>query len=93
MQLSLAADGRVARACLALGGVSHAPIRLVEAEAALLGAACDDALFARAGAIASRVSCDGDELYPSAYKQDLCDVLVRRALKIAFQRVELSQHV
>ncbi len=93
VQLSLDAGGRIARACLALGGVSHAPIRLVEAEAALLGAACDEALFARAGEIASSVPCDGDDLYPSAYKQDLCDVLVRRALKIAFQRVELSDHV
>ena len=85
-QLSLDADGRIARAAIALGGVSHAPVRLGEAEAALLGVPGDEAAFARAGQIASAFACDGDDLYPSDYKQDLCDTLVQRALNVAFKR-------
>lgn len=78
--------GRVAGASIAVGGVSHAPVRLADAEAGLVGALADTAACAQAGRLAATLACDGDDLYPADYKQDLCETLVRRALGAAFKR-------
>ena len=48
------ADGRIAAARIALGGVAHKPWRMPEAEAALQGAAPDDTAFAGAASILLR---------------------------------------
>jgi xanthine dehydrogenase YagS FAD-binding subunit len=45
--LQLDADGRIAQARVALGGVAHKPWRLPEAEALLHGGPADDAAFGR----------------------------------------------
>ncbi len=91
--LTLGADGCVTQAAIALGGVSHAPIRLSQVEASLMGARADETVFAGAAALAALSPCDGDELYPADYRQELSGVLVRRALVLACQRAGGAAHV
>ncbi len=91
--VSLGADGVITQASIAIGGVSHAPMRLSQVETSLIGARADEAVFAGAAALAARTPCDGDELYPADYRQDLCGVLVRRALVIACKRAGGVAHV
>ena len=93
VQLLLDDGGRIARAAIAVGGISYAPIRLNEAENAVLGCHPTNALFETASGAALSVECEGDELYPSEYRRDLCGVLVRRALKQATERAGVSDHV
>lgn len=85
--------GAIAQCAIALGGVSHAPVRLAQAEEALKGMQATDAAWDQAAQIAALVACDGDDLYPSDYRQDLCGVLVRRALGLAHRRAEGAFHV
>ena len=91
--LTLSAEGAITQAAIAIGGVSHAPVRLSQVEAYLMGARADEAAFAGASALAATAPCDGDEVYPSDYRQELCGVLVRRALVIARQRAGGLAHV
>ena len=91
--LSLSADAAITQAAIAIGGVSHAPVRLTQVEAFLMGARADAATFAGAADLAALSPCDGDDVYPADYRQELCGVLVRRALVIAHQRAGGLAHV
>ena len=91
--LTLDSDGRVTQAAIALGGISHAPIRVTQAEAILIGAHAAAPAWDSAARLAAQSPCDGDELYPADYRQELCGVLVRRALAIACQRAGGASHV
>ena len=91
--LTLSADAVITQTAIAIGGVSHAPVRLAQVEAYLMGARADEATFAGAASLAASSACDGDEVYPSDYRQELCGVLVRRALVIARQRAGGVAHV
>jgi carbon-monoxide dehydrogenase medium subunit len=93
LTLTLGADGCVTQAAIAIGGVSHAPVRLSQVEAYLMGARADEAAFAGSAALAALTPCDGDEVYPADYRQELCGVLVRRALVIAAKRAGGLAHV
>ena len=93
LTLALGEDGAITQAAIAIGGVSHAPIRLSQVEAYLMGARADEAAFAGAAALAALTPCDGDEVYPADYRQELCGVLVRRALVIAAARAGGLAHV
>ena len=93
LSLTLCADGAITQAAIAIGGVSHAPVRLAQVETALIGARADEAAFAGAAALAALTPCDGDEVYPADYRQELCGVLVRRALVIAAARAGGLAHV
>ena len=91
--LTLSAEGAITQVAIAIGGVSHAPVRLSQVEAYLMGARADEAAFAGAAALAALSPCDGDDVYPADYRQELCGVLVRRALVIARQRAGGLAHV
>jgi carbon-monoxide dehydrogenase medium subunit len=77
----LDADGRIAGARIASGGVEARPRRLAEAEAALDGAAPSPAAFARAAeAAAAAIAPLEDAQADAAHRRDLLRACVRRAL-------------
>jgi aerobic carbon-monoxide dehydrogenase medium subunit len=78
--LALDADGVIRRAAVGLGGVAQTPVRVPEAEAALVGARPGEAAFAAAAAAASEVEALSDSYFSAGYRQRLAGVLVRRAL-------------
>ncbi|WP_431281301.1 FAD binding domain-containing protein [Humitalea sp. 24SJ18S-53] len=80
------ADGRLSRASITLGGVGHAPLRLLAAEALLQGAAPSEALFRDAAATCRDIDAISDPAVPGWYRQRVAEVLVRRGLGIAFGR-------
>lgn len=92
-RLRLDGAGAIASAAIAVGGASFKPLRLGEIEAALVGKAPDEATLAQAGEAAAATPCDGDELYPADYRQDLLGTLVRRALTRAALRAGAQTHV
>jgi carbon-monoxide dehydrogenase medium subunit len=86
----LAADGTVAGARIALGGVAGAPLRMAAAEGVMTGAEPGDEAFAAAGA-AARDSVTGAraDLHASAdHRRRLAAVVVERALRAASARAE-----
>jgi carbon-monoxide dehydrogenase medium subunit len=88
--LWLGADGRVAGARIALGGVGDTPQRMGEAEAVLAGAEPGEAAFAAAGE-AARAAVTGarEDLHASAeHRRRLVAVVVERALRAASARAE-----
>ena len=90
--LTMVDDDRIARASIALGGSFEAPVRLAAAESALVGNVPGEASFAAAGDIARALPCDGDDLYPADFRQDLAGTLVARALARAASRIESLTH-
>lgn len=91
--ITLADDRHISHAAIAMGGSFEAPLRLAEAEAALIGQEPGEAVFAAAGELARALPCDGDDLYPAAYRQDLAGTLVTRALARAAARIGSAAHV
>jgi carbon-monoxide dehydrogenase medium subunit len=79
-------DGQVKQVRIAVGGVDYAPIRLTEAESALLGKPANAETFDRAAEIAATLPCEGDEVSPAEFRQHLAGVLTRRALARAATR-------
>jgi carbon-monoxide dehydrogenase medium subunit len=90
--LSFGPDGRITRAAIALGGSYATPVRLSEAEAMMAGHAPDESLFTEAAFLASAVPCDGDDLYPGDYRQELAGTLVARALRRAAASIGSASH-
>ncbi len=81
-------DRRIDFACIALGGVGPAPLRMIAAEEALLGQGPGDEIFRAAGDIAAQgVDPPADIHASSSYRRHLTGVLVRRALRTAASRV------
>jgi carbon-monoxide dehydrogenase medium subunit len=85
--LSLDNGGRIERAAVTLIGVDDGPIRLGDVEAALVGEPPGEDVFQAAGNMAAKRELMGDALVTSAYRQKLADVLVRRSLARAAERV------
>jgi len=74
-------DGRVRSARIALAGVSDAPVRAMEAEAILAGAAPTDEAFDEAGRAAAAGLRPPSDIHGSSdYRKELVAALVRRAL-------------
>ena len=74
-------DGRVRSARIALAGVSDAPVRAMEAEAILAGAAPTDEAFDEAGRAAAAGLRPPSDIHGSSdYRKELAAALVRRAL-------------
>ena len=74
-------DGRVRSARIALAGVSDAPLRAMEAEAMLAGAAPTDEAFDEAGRAAAAGLRPPSDIHGSSdYRKELAAALVRRAL-------------
>lgn len=91
-RVRLDAAGRIEGATIAVGGLRYAPMRLSAAETILAGHRIDGGLLHAAADAASRIDCDGDDLYPPDYRRELCGVLVGRALKKATQRAQDIGH-
>ncbi len=75
--------GKIARAAISIGGADVRPIRLTEAETALVGAAPDADAFKAAAEIARGIEAMSDAYVTSAYRQRLAATLVERALLAA----------
>ena len=93
VSLTAGEDGRITHAAIALGGSFEAPVRLSAVEAGFLGRLPDEKFFAAAADVASTLPCNGDDLYPAEYRQDLAGTLVRRALSRATARIGSLSHV
>jgi CO/xanthine dehydrogenase FAD-binding subunit len=83
-------EEKIGHARIAVGGIDYAPVRLAEAEAELAGKLLDDKVLDTVGKIAAALPCQGDEVSPPEFRQHLCGVLVRRALRKAMDRVKAS---
>lgn len=90
--VTLAGDGTVARAAIAIGGLSAAPLRLSEGEAALQGQPISEAAIAAVAAAAGDLPADGDHFAPAAFKLHLAQVLVGRTLQRAAHRARSAVH-
>lgn len=87
-RLTLNEAGRVAIARLALGSVAPTPLRAVAAEAQLEGRVLDGNLIARAACEAQACASPISDVRASAgYRLRMVEVLSRRALNTAWQRV------
>ena len=87
VQLTLAEDGTVARAGIALTNLGIAPIRATAAEAALTGQAPgDDTIAAAAQAAAEVADPVADRRGSVEYKKNMARVLTTRAIRKALAR-------
>lgn len=91
--LALDARGAIARAAISLIGVATAPVRLIEAEAALRGQPADAKTFKAAAEQARAIDALSDAHVSTAYRQRLAAVLVERALAAAANRAKGGAHV
>ncbi|MGE4241254.1 FAD binding domain-containing protein [Ramlibacter sp.] len=85
--LSLDAQGRIARAAIALGGCASAPVRLARAEKALIGEPMSAAAWEQAASEAREIDAMDDAYVRGAYRKHLAGVLVRRGLERAAARL------
>jgi aerobic carbon-monoxide dehydrogenase medium subunit len=85
--VALDAEGRCTDARIALFGVGDAPVLSAGAAAALAGAApTDAAIRAAAAAAAAELDPPADVHASARYRRHLAEVMVRRALPVAFGR-------
>jgi aerobic carbon-monoxide dehydrogenase medium subunit len=87
-RLTLAEDGSISHASIAIGAAGPNAFRVVEAEKALIGQKPSSAAIA-AAANAGRAAADpiADTRGSVAYKKEMAGVLVERALRKAFARL------
>ncbi len=87
VNLTLAADGKISEAHVALGAVAPTTLLASSAGAAIVGGALDDAALARLDAAAC-AACNpiSDKRGTSEYRTRIAGVLARRAAKIAYDR-------
>ncbi len=86
-RVTLAADGRVVAAAIALGAVAPTVVGVPEAEAVLIGhQPTDETLAAVAAAAAAATNPINDKRGTVAYRQQVAGVLARRAVSIAAER-------
>src|SRR5690606_20773474 len=73
--------GVIATVAIGAAGIADRPLRLSEAEKALVGKAPSASMFSEAAnAAAARIQIVGDARAPAEYRRDLVAVLARRAL-------------
>ena len=84
--IELDARARVSRAAVTLGGVAPAPVRMGEAERAIIGAPLDDASIAAAARACGQADAMSDAFFPSWYRQQVAHTLAQRALRVALKR-------
>jgi carbon-monoxide dehydrogenase medium subunit len=83
----LASDGSIDLVRLAASGVDSVPVRLHAAEAILTGAQpTAEAIDAAAASVADSVRPSDDIHAPAAYRRDMAQVLVKRAVLKAIER-------
>jgi len=83
--LDLTADGSIRRASIVVFGVEPSPVRLVEAERALIGCKPGEEAFAAVIAEARRLEPMSDVHVSAAYRHHLAGVVTRRALADALR--------
>lgn len=87
VSLSLADDGSVATARVALGAVAPTALRVADAEAALVGSKLDDATLGKLAAACSAACNPIDDKRGSIeFRTKVAGVMARRAALIAFER-------
>ena len=88
-RITLAEDGSIEQAALALAAVAPTVVRVPDAEAALVGNTADDETLA-AVADAAREACDpiDDNRGTVAYRRQVAGVLAKRAVLIAIERAQ-----
>lgn len=88
-RVTLAEDGTIAAAALALGAVAPTVVRVTAAEEALMGTTADEDTLAVVAAAASEV-CNpiNDKRGTIAYREQVAGVLAKRAVLIAIQRAQ-----
>ena len=92
--LSLGDDGKIATARVALGAVAPTPMRVPDAEQALVGAAPSDELFAEAGRLAKKAARPISDVRAAAdYRTKMVEVLTTRACANALARARASREV
>lgn len=79
-------DGKLSRVSITLGGVASAPVRMPDAEAALLGTSGNASDQAAAAKLCTQIDAASDSYVPGWYRQRLAGVLVGRALSQAIAR-------
>jgi aerobic carbon-monoxide dehydrogenase medium subunit len=84
--LELDSNRRITRIALTLGGVGPAPLRLSEAEQALIGGADNESTLKLAADHANACDALDDPAYPSWYRRRLARNLLCRAISGAFAR-------
>jgi carbon-monoxide dehydrogenase medium subunit len=90
--LSLAEDGSVARARLALVGVAERVVRARQAETLLESERPDGALVAEAAAAVDQAISPRSDLHGSAaYRRHVAKVLTRRAVLLAWRRAQQGE--
>lgn len=82
--------GTISRAAISIGGADVRPLRLTEAETALVGAAPNAEAFKASAEIARGIDAMSDAYVSSAYRQRLAATLVERALVQAAERASGS---
>ncbi len=91
VRLTLAKDGKITQARIALGSVAPVPLRAAKAEKILEGQTPTEELFADAGEKASDESSPISDLRASAeYRKKMVAVLTRRALVSAWQQLKVE---
>jgi carbon-monoxide dehydrogenase medium subunit len=81
--LELSTDRSIRRAAIVVFGVEPSPVRLVEAERALIGQKATDEAFGEAVAAACRLDAMSDVHVSVDYRRHLAGVVTRRALRDA----------
>ena len=81
--VQLGRDGRVARAAIAVSGVSAIPQRLTSVEAAMVGCRPEAALCREAAEAARSLDAMSDAYVPASYRTQLASAMTYRAVKQA----------
>lgn len=81
-------SGRIERASVTLGGMAYAPVRVPEAEQALLGSMAETEAVDLAAEACGRTEALDDPHAPSWYRKRLARTLAGRAIRIAAGRIQ-----
>jgi len=84
-------SGRITRASVTIGGTGPAPVRVRDAERALVGNAASARLFREACESCRKLDAMGDVHAPAPYRKHLAAVLSSRALEKAHSRVSIAK--
>ncbi len=86
--LEAGSDGVISKAAVTIGGIGAAPLRIADAEAALVGQAGSPDGFTAAAEHCRAIDAHDDIHAPASYRQHLATVLARRALEKAWVHIE-----
>ena len=82
---------RVTRVAMCVGGISHGPVRMPTAEAALLGRKLDEQAIDAAAQCCADIPAEDDPYNSAAYRKHLATGLAKRAVTRAYARAKNSQ--